>query len=239
MKAERRLICAWTDRMSLVRELLGDGYEFGGNSPVHYPGKPNVVAVDLEVEPLADDVVRQDFADLTDGPNGYRGFAKITVKYELLASSPVASLAADAEPDALLTYRVDRETETVRLPGDELYWPGNPSAAFPTAAEGEVRMPATIHRLTWHRVVSPPWTAIRECQGALSAGEFLGVAAGQLIFDGVAAEREFVGLPDFDDPQFGWRLEYRFRENPLLSKSTSPIFRTADFTRLLKFEEFA
>jgi hypothetical protein len=102
-----------------------------------------------------------------------------------------------------------------------------------------VILPVTVHRLTWHRVVNPPWTAIRACQGTLNQSEFLGVEAGLLIFDGVKAEREFLSLPDLDDPQFGWQLEYRFREKPLMTKVTSPIFLSSDFSRLLRFEEIA
>ncbi|MCC6125828.1 MAG: hypothetical protein IT426_12750 [Pirellulales bacterium] len=239
MKAQRRLICAWPDRRLLVQELLGDGYEFGGNAPANYPGSPNIAAVKLEVEPLADDMVRQDLTNVTEGLNGYRGFAKITVHYELLAAPPDARLPQDAPPNTFLTYEMDLDADAVRIPGGDLFWPGNAAAVFPAAAQGEVRLPVTVHRLTWHRVVSPPWTAIRACQGALNDGEFLGVAAGALLFDGVRAIREFLSLPDLDDPRFGWRLEYRFREKPLITAAAAPLFRSEDFAPLFRFEELS
>ena len=238
MKAERWLICAWTDRRSLVQELLGDGYEFGGSSPVNYPDSPNIAAVRIEVEPLTDDLMLQDFTEVTEGLNAYQGFAKITVHYELLASSAGVNLPQDAPPNTFLTYEMDLDAETVRVPGDALSWPGNPAAVFPAAAEGDVLLPVTIHRLTWHRVLNPPWTAIRACQGALNDSEFLGVEAGLLLFDGVRAAREFISLPDLDNPQFGWQLEYCFREKPLLTNTTPPVFRSGDFSGLLRFEEF-
>jgi len=237
MTAIRWLICAWSDRRSLVQELLGDGYEFGGSAPVNYPDSPNIVAVRIEVEPLADDLVRQDFASVTEGLNAYQGFAKITVHYELLAPSVDVSLPQDAPPNTFLTYEMDRDTETLHLPGDGLSSSGNLQAALSATLQADVTLPVTVHRLIWHRVVSPPWTAIRACQGALNQDEFLGVAAGQLLFDGVKATREFISLPDLDYPQFGWRLEYRFREKPLMSNTTPSIFPTGDFSKLLTFEE--
>ncbi len=252
MTAVRRLICAWNDRRALVGELLGDASAPGGGSPANYPGTPDLVAARIEVEPLAEDLVRQDFSSLIEGINAYEGFAKITVHYELLDASAAANLPQEMEAPAntFLTYATDLDDQTVRVPGDSLALPGNPTATlsaapafvgetptvFPAAAMGDVILPVSIHRLAWHRVASPPWTAIRECQGMLNDGEFLGVPAGRLLFDGVKTARELLGLAD-GDPQLAWRLEYRFREKPLLLDSTPPLFGTADFTRLLTFEE--
>ena len=237
MKAERRLICAWADRRLLVRELLGDGYEFGGSSPVNYPGSPNIVAVRIEVEPLADDMIPQDLANIAEGLNGYRGFATITVHYELLMSATGANLPQDVPQNTFLTYEMDRDAVTIRTAVEDLSWAGNPEVDLPAGMNGDVILPVTIHRLTWHRVVNPPWTAIRACQGALNEAEFLGVEAGLLLFDGVRATREFISLADLDNPQIGWRLEYRFRENPLLPNTAPPVYPSGDFSRLLRFEE--
>jgi hypothetical protein len=115
MTAERRLICAWTDRRYLVQELLGDGYEFGGSSPVNYPDSPNIVAVSIKIEPLCDDMIRQDFAKVTEGLNAYQGFAKLTVHYELLTPSLGMNLTQDAPANTFLTYQMDLDTETVRV----------------------------------------------------------------------------------------------------------------------------
>jgi hypothetical protein len=245
MKANRRLICAWADRRALVAELLG------GAAPANYPDSPNLVAVRIDVEPLADDLVRQDFTSLTEGLNAYQGFAKITVHYELLASSPGATFLPDVPVNTFLTYETDCDAQTVRVPGDALGWFANqsttvssspplvgvPISVFPAAAEGEVLLPVTIHRLAWHRVAAPPWTAIRECQGTLNADAFLGAAAGQLLFDGAKATRELLTFSDPNTPQFAWRLEYRFREKPLLLNTTPSLYATGDFSRLMQFEE--
>ncbi|MBN2581410.1 MAG: hypothetical protein JXB10_20685 [Pirellulales bacterium] len=235
MEAERRLICAWDDRRALVEEILGDGYEFGGQNPVAYPGVSSVVAVRVRVEPLTDDLVKQDLAELTDGPNAYQGFARLTVNYELLTAADRADLP-EIEPQTFLTYRMDRGTETVTFGGDALYWPGNPEATFPSAAEGRLLLPVTIHRLTWHRAVNPPWSAIRVSSGTFNDAPFLGAAEGTLLFDGAAAERVFLRISDLDTPEFSWRIEYFFREKPLTTQATQPLFATSDFSKLLKFE---
>jgi hypothetical protein len=236
MTAVRQLICAWDDRRALVEEILGDGYEFGGQNPVHYPGVSSVVAVRVQVEPLADDLVKQELAELTDGPNAYQGFARLTVNYELLVPADRANLP-EIEPQTFLTYRMDQSTETVTFAGEELYWPGNPEATFPSDAEGNLLLPVTIHRLTWHRAVNPPWSAIRTSSGTFNDAPFLGAAAGTLLFDGAVAEREFLRISDLDTPEFGWRIEYFFREKPLATQSSQPLFATSDFSKLLKFEE--
>jgi hypothetical protein len=82
MTAERHLICAWQDRNSFVEEILGEGCQFGISNPVSYPGASGVLAAQVAVEPLTDDMVKQNLASLTEGLNAYQGFAKVTIKYE-------------------------------------------------------------------------------------------------------------------------------------------------------------
>jgi hypothetical protein len=145
---------------------------------------------------------------------------------------------------------MDHDAETIRTPGDSLTVPesaetvsaapaivGALPTVFPAAAMGDVNLPVTIHRLTWRRVPSPPWTAIRECQGTLNESEFLGVPAGHLLFDGAKATPEPIDPSEAAGPQFAWKLEYRFRENPLILNTSTPSIGTGDFSRLLMFEE--
>lgn len=236
MTAQRQLICPWQDRNTFVQEILGDGYQFGGQNPVAYPDVSSVLAVKVAVEPLTDDMIRQELGELTEGLNAYQGFAKVTVTYETVTTTALASDIAIA-PLTYLTYRMKLDYETVTFPGGNLYWPGNLEATFPTAAQGTLRLPVTHHRLTWHRVVNPPWTAIRQTSGTWNNAAFLGAAAGTLLFDGANADREFLSISELNEPQYGWNIEYAFRENPLALQSGQTLFRTADFSRLLQFEE--
>lgn len=232
--ARRVLACAWPDRGALVQALLGDGYPFGnGGGRAAYPAAPAAVAMRVRVEPLMHDPTGQPLTGLTEGLGAYHGFARVTVDYEMLDPTEHAALAAP-EPGTLLTYRTEPAEEHVLLPGDGLSWPGNPAAGFPADARGTVRLPAVRHRLTWRRVVRPPWSAIRRCTGALNEAEFLGAAVGTLLFEGAAAQREFLRLSELDKAEHVWRLEYSFRENPLRPISEEAGFRTEDFAALLR-----
>lgn len=80
--ATRTFLIAWEDRDAFASEVMG----LGGAPPVHYPGKPAVLAVRLRLEPFdpeAPDV--QPLDDLTVGLNSYtRSFAKATVDYRTI-----------------------------------------------------------------------------------------------------------------------------------------------------------
>jgi len=235
MRAERRFLCAWEQRDVLVEELLGDGYEFGGSAPAGYPGKSAVLAMRVGVEPFDDDLVEQQFPGLSEGLAAYHGFAKVTADYELLAPADRNDVPA-TEDNTLLSYRMDSGSETLTLAGDDLLWPGNPEATLPSDADGSVQLPYTRHLLTWHRVLSPPWTAMRNATGTLNDDTFLGAPAGTLLFEGATAGREFLRVSGLADAEFAWRIEYRFRENALKTVAAQPLLRTTDFDLLLKYE---
>ena len=214
MKAERRLLCAWDDREQVVQQLLGDGYEYGGNSRARYPDKPDIVAIRTRCEPLSDDLAPQVLSELTEGLNRYNGFAKVTVYYEFLAHSERDDLPT-IETGTFLTYRQDCDTETMPLCGDSYDWEEYPAESVPAAALPVIRVPVVEHRLTWHRVVRPPWQAIRECAGTVNDDVFIGAAAGTVLFDGASAEREFIRVDELAKAELGWRLAYVFRERAI------------------------
>jgi len=238
MRAERRFLCAWTDRHALVEELLGDAYVFGGSGRKAYPGKSSVVAIRVRLEPAENDLVEQQIDGLGDGLAAYHGFARVTVDYELLAPSDRADLPV-VEEKTFLTYHMEVGHETLTLAGNDLVWPGNSSAALPSDADGAIALPFARHRLVWHRTLAPPWAAIRNSTATLNTAEFLGAPAGTLLFEGATAEREFLRIPDLADAEFAWRLEYSFRENSLVTTAGQPLFRSTDFDALLAYESSA
>ncbi|MBN2476898.1 MAG: hypothetical protein JXB62_19985 [Pirellulales bacterium] len=207
LRATRTLLCAWDDREALVEQLLGDGYEYGGQSRAPYPDKPDVVALRIRCEPFADDVTPQVLTELTEGLNRYDGFAKITVDYELLVPSDRQDLPA-IETGTFLTYRQDFGVEKVTLAGDGLTWVDAPTVEVPAEIEPALRVPTIEHDLTWHRVLDPPWAAIRNGVGTVNAQPFLGAAAGTVLLCGARAEREFINIDRFASPELAWQVRY-------------------------------
>jgi hypothetical protein len=211
MKAQRVLLCGWDDRELVVEQLLGDGYEFGGRGRAGYPDKPDLLAMRIRCEPFADDVTPQVLSELTEGLNRYSGFAKVTVSYELLVAADREDLPA-VEPGTLLTYRQQPGGETMILPGHALAWAGAAGVPVPPEAVPAIRVPIVEHHFTWHRVVRPPWEAIRHGVGTVNDATFLGAAAGTVLFAGATAEREFIRIDELANPALNWRLGYLFRE---------------------------
>jgi hypothetical protein len=75
------------------------------------------------------------------------------------------------------------------------------------------------HHLTWHRVVNPPWQAIRQCVGTVNGATFLGAAAETVLFDGATAEREFLRINGLARTELAWRISYVFRERAIKTGS--------------------
>jgi hypothetical protein len=237
MTATRQFICAWADRNSFVQEILGAGFQSGICDPVAYPGAGGVSAINVKVEPLADDLEIQDLGDLAGGLNSYRGFAKVTVSYGKQTASTTLNAVADIASQSTFIYSTELTYDVLTLPGGDLFLPGNTQVAFPAAAQGTVRIPVTKHVLTWCGVTNPPWNAIRTCKGTWNSAAFLGAPAGTLLFDGAKAKGLFTSISNLSQCPAGCDLEYTFRERPLAAQSSVNLFATSDFSLLLQAEE--
>ena len=213
MKAQRRLLCAWEDRQALVRKLLGDGYDFGARR-AGLPAGRAVVAMRVAVAPFESRPDHQPrFDDVTRHVNGYSGqYAELTVEYELLDANRSRRDLPEPEPHTFLTYRMDSWGQYLALAQQSHVWQSHPDVAWPAAAFPSIRIPHPQHRVQWHRVLDPPWEAIRQCVGCVNAAEFLGAPAETLLLEGIAADHEFIALDAFQEPAYAWRLQYVFRE---------------------------
>jgi hypothetical protein len=216
LKAERRLLCAYEDRHAVVAALLGSD-QLGGPSRAFYPGYPGVVAVRVRVEPFERKPdQRGQFDDLTADLNSYSGqFVEVRIQYELFGIDGGHSRLPKTRQGTFLTYRMDFGGEYLVQPEHTLHWQSDATIPVSPGAAPTLRIPITEHHVTWHRVANPPWDAMRECIGAVNAGPFLGAAAETVLFDGAKADRQFTGLDDLLQPQFGWRITYVFREKTI------------------------
>jgi hypothetical protein len=263
LKAQRRILVAWEDRHQMAAELLGDGQEFGGMAQAGYPDCSGVVVMQARLEPwppCPDD--QGAFDDVASQLNSYSGkYVQIVADYELLDASLSRPDLPRPRSGTFLTYRMDFGGEYAALPGETLYWASDAGIPVPPHSVPVVRVPITEHRVTWHRVVNPPWAAIRSCIGTVNDGAFLGAAAETVLFDGAAADKQFIRISQLKQPEFGWRITYVFREkaihaggntygwnhryrplpqdNPgwdkLVDKNNNYLYRTADFGALFQF----
>ncbi len=216
MAAQRRLLCAYEDRLSVVAALLGTANASDGPWQAQYPGHPGVMATRVRVEPFEKKPDDQGaFLDLTADLNSYSNqFAQVVVSYELIDGGGYPKMPG-AQPGTILTYRMDFAGEYLTLPGQSLQWQSDATLPVPPDAVPTLRIPIVEHQLTWRHVIDPPWDAIRDCAGTVNNALFMGAAAETVLFDGARADREFVGLDDFQQPQFGWRITYVFREKAI------------------------
>ena len=207
MKAQRQLLSAFEDRYAVVAALMGGG--------AAYPGQPSVIAMRVRVEPFEK---RPDnrgaFDDLTADLNSYSGqFVAVTVQYETFGESD--SRFPSPQNGIFMTYHMDLAGEYMAIPDRRLQWQSDSAVPVPPGTMPTLRIPITEHQVTWHRVNDPPWDTIRDCIGAVNSVALMGAAPETLLFDGAKADRQFKGLDDLQQPQFGWRITYTFREKSI------------------------
>lgn len=215
MKAERTILVAAADRDAMVRKLMGTTGEFGGGVRAAYPGRYYLVATSVRVAPWPEKAVDQGaFTDIEEHLNEPAEFARLTVQYEVLQANPMDD-PPDMEEDTFLTYGMDHGGEYMTIPKGTLVWAAHPEVKPPAEATPTVRVPVIEHRFSWHRVVSPPWSTIRDQVGTVSSAAIFGIGAGLLLFEGATSEKEFTGIDDLSYPQYGHRLNYVFREKQI------------------------
>lgn len=217
LKAQRRLLCAWEDRQALVGELLGNMYDFGGRRRAGFPQCDAVVAMRVAIAPFESRPDHQpQFSDVTRQLNSYSGqYAEMTVEYELLDAGRSREDLPQPEPHTFLAYRLESTGQSLGMAVQSHAWESHPDVPVPLDAFPSIRVPAMLHRLTWHRVIRPPWDAIRQSAGCVNEEQFLGAPGETLLLEGVAADREFIALDAFHQPAYAWRIQYTFREKSI------------------------
>ena len=214
--ATRRFRIAWADYERFVAELAGVSLDVGGSvvvsEPLAFPGRRDDLQVDgVRIEPF--DPTRPDGAELgtlSAGANVYAGGARVTVTYRQRfdRQNSAQNKKLPKPPDGTyLTYRCDGSSDSHVVPGRHWIWE-TLGTDLPDDQAPAILQPATMHRLTWHHVVRPPWTALRNALGRVNQAEFLGADAETLLFAGYSAQHYF----RFNERTLVWRLDYTFSE---------------------------
>jgi hypothetical protein len=215
-QARREFLVAWDDREAFAAELLGVASAHGNSPWARYPGKDSVYAVHIRFEPAdpADpDPQALDSPDV--GLNSYRrGHAKAIVEYRTLTGRDRDDGPVN-ETGTHLTYRMAYGVESLEIAPGGWHWADQPSIAVSGDAPLVRAVPYTDHHLTWHQVVRPPWTAIRQLQGKINAEALLGCPAGTLLFVGAEASKLFRSDLAAGPSPFCWQIHYLLRERAL------------------------
>jgi hypothetical protein len=212
-RARREFLIAWEHRDAFAAALLGTAASHGGAPQVRYPGKSSVFAVRLRYEPFdPDNPDPKALASLTDGLNGYSSsFAKATVEYETFNPRDRVD-GPENEIGTHLTYRMLYGVEPSQITAGGWKWIDQPSVPAPSDVPLIKMLPVTDHHLTWHEVIQPPWETVRELQGKVNSGEFLGCPEGTVLFLGAEANKLFRSGFSAEQSGFCWRINYVFRE---------------------------
>lgn len=229
MRAERRLLVDYENRLLLIRELFGNSYEFGGATAAQYPGRAFVKATRITAKPWQEVPGGGTFNDVETNLATYAGKkVLLTVTYKLQQTTGWPNI--EPPEGSFFTYRQDLGGEYKTLPGFSFHWASGIRDAIgqlvPVAPEAlpTVRRPVTEHQISWHRVVRPPWTAMRQWRGYVNSVAFMGAPAETVLFEGATAEREFISFGDLEYPEFGWRIMYVFREKSIYDAATKAYY---------------
>ena len=213
--ARREFLIAWEDRDAFAVEVLGEAAQHGGQISVGYPGKSSGCAVEIRYEPVdPEHPDSQELGRLAQELNSYDGsFAKAVVEYGTLTSRDRLD-GPENEPGTHITYSLSHAVgdATIRPGGWE--WEDT-SEAISSYYKLYKRIPVSVHNLTWHNVVKPPWTTIHELQGTINDAVFLACPAGTVLFEGAEAEKTFRAGFEEGEPSFCWKIKYIFRERSI------------------------
>jgi hypothetical protein len=218
--ARRMFRVPWADWKALASSLIGSystaGCSFVFTPPIEFPGMPNLVVAEIEVEPLEIDHVRGDEVTAIDlGTNSYpAGGAKLTATYRTLFDTEnLVRAGLPAVPaGTYLTYQADLGGEDHPVPGRVWHYddpPTNP--ALPADIIPNLFLPSGRFRLTWHRVPLPPWEVIRDIRGKVNNDVFLGSPAQTVLFMGARISHNF----HFSASGGFWTVEYHFAERAM------------------------
>jgi hypothetical protein len=219
--ATRRLLVAWDQAIEFLVELYGGwrlvGDELSVSPPSHFPGVPAALVTEVTIEPFpADNPHSHPSITLESSTNAYDQ-AVLTVAYGITFDIDNRSRAdlPSVPSGTYLTYRAELALESVVTPGRNWKWVSD-SSAVSDDVRPTIVTPAEQFTLTWYRVPSPPWDAIRDLRGKVNSTQFLNFAAGTVLFLGAETKRDFQVL----DPGM-WRLAYRFKVRTVPSTTGS------------------
>lgn len=212
--ATRSFLVPWEQRNEFAAAVFGTAGDSTSNRRLTYPGRKDVYAYKLRLEPFDPSAVNvRSMADLKTDAVDYNGFyAKAVVDYHTLDSKDRLDGPINEEGTSI-TYRMAVESEETLLPSTGWKWQDS-STSLATEIVLAKQVPTTTHFVTWGNVVDPPWDKITARQGTVNNAVFLGCAAETLLFKGAEANKLYRPGSGLDEgpSSFVWAIKYAFQE---------------------------
>lgn len=221
LEATREFRCDWADRYAFAGELYGVYVDTNGTlsytPPVQYPGDNQLLLVDeVSMEPF--DGSNPDgtaILNLSTGLPSYSNGARVKVTYRQTTSNDQNGENTVNVPEGTYaSYESDGSIEYTTVPGTYWEWVVDNKQLTTDISPG-LQIPITAHHVTWHNVISPPFSAQRTCRGAVNNATFLGAAAGTLLCMPAKNKVKLQlapGAPRTSGPAVIWDIEYTFLE---------------------------
>lgn len=123
--------------------------------------------------------------------------------------SPGPSGNKPSDPQTLFTWHVKLGGTFLTREGGGLKWVNHDLTLDPVTASVRpaCMVPTTDLTITWHRVYSPPWGAIRRCRGAVNNSIYMGANPGTLLYTGADGDQDAT-----TDSLKPWKLNQMFSE---------------------------
>lgn len=213
-QATRTFLIPWEQRNEFAAAVFGSAAKPSSSSRLNYPGRKDVYACRLLLEPF--DPASVNICDLSDLKTDYADYngshAMAVVDYRMLDSNDRADGPLNEEGTSITYKMVVESTETL-FPSTGWRWQ---DTATPLADDLvlEKQIPMTTHYITWSNVVDPPWEKITARQGTVNNALFLGCAAETLLFKGAEANKLYRPGSGLDEgpSSFVWAIKYVFLE---------------------------
>lgn len=200
----------WNDNLTFINNIMPLSQVFGSrNSPsigIAFPDFPDAHAATYTIMPFPGSAVRASDAN---GINTY-DLAQVVIKYRNNEGSE-----NQTDPTSFLTHEWNSGGEYLPLPKRNLFYAidGSPVGKDATFAQF---IPTIEHNITWPRVESPPFAAIRAAMGTANSAAITfitgDIAFETLLFTGAQLSRDFMS-----DGTGAWRIQYKFAERNVVA----------------------
>ena len=214
--AVRKGKIAWSNIDALIAELFPSG-----SNTLAYPTNDYLRASRLSIVPLAkeEDVTTTSSSDLSLATLNSYNFAEVTIEYETSEEDDEGGGGGGGgggdpqdpqDPVSLLKHRWSPGGEFLTVPSFGWEWSFD-SKEIDRDLELGIMVPTIEHQITWPRVVSPPFSAIRSTIGRVNASP-INFKTGEiveetLLFLGADLQREILSTG-----ALAWEVSYRFSE---------------------------